>query len=433
MSFPQSDHLQPDPHDLFLDLTITILDEQQEKLMKISCKLNKNILNLQIIKLFVQSVLSKVHELIQNPTSTPAPSPVETPTQNPLDGKLEIELHDGKYENYLYYDSLHLLLLHHHDHQTSHSTEQHQHHSKTQETRWKYENNEHKISILCHTENAISSFLTNYQHYFHNFIFVIGSDENSLFLYDNWCLSETISIRDVIRIIEDRTAEYYLSNERSGNSFRSLHSTPSTPHATTTTRNDEVKNPSGGENNSFSFNFLQPSPSSSSPFLLQQQFQHRDELLEICESISLVMTPKNSLPKHILRISIQTFRSTNDSPSRHTPGKTFTIHHVLVRQDGYEWTIQYRYSDFARLHDQLLSQEETSPGFISRQNLPHLPSKKLFTARFILLSLPSSHSSDNYDSASASLLYIDRRRAKLGKYINSLIAIPGALDNHHST
>jgi hypothetical protein len=365
---------QHDPHDLFLDLTITILDDCQENLMKISCKINKNILKLETVKVFIRNILSKVHELSRNPP-LPLP-PLVTPTLTP-DGKFEVELHNGKYENYVYYDSLHPLLHHLTPTEKSHGF-------GGDEIR--YENDEHKIAISCYSENAIPFFLTKYQpDFFENYIFVIGSHENSLFLYDNWCLSDSISIREVIRIIEDRTAEYYLSNDRSGNSFRLLQqgsasslfaSTPSSPirssnAVTATSRKQEEDREMGDEAKSLHHSAsLTPPPQQS---LLKFQ---RDELMEICESISLVMTSKSSLPKQILRISIRAFRS-SDSPT----GKTFTIHHVLVRQDGHEWMLQYRYSDFARLHEQLLSQDEAVPGFIPKQSLPHLPSKKLFTAR----------------------------------------------------
>lgn len=85
-------------------------------------------------------------------------------------------------------------------------------------------------------------------------------------------------------------------------------------------------------------------------------------------------------------------------------------------------------TDFARLHDQLISQEESCPGFLPRNMLPHLPSKKLLSTRYVYNLFSHEHPT----RSSMSSLYIDRRRAKLGKYINTLVSLPGALENQLS-
>lgn len=262
-------------HEIYLDLSLLILNKNSENLFKIQCKINQNILNLQIIKNFIINLLSKVPILIQN-------------------NQLTSEVVDGKYETYIFHEN-HILL--------SSSLEENQH---------KYENNENKIIFTVFSEFGFDSFLKNYEN-LNNFIFAIGSDANALYLYDNWFLSDTTSIVEAIRVIENRTAEYYSSNERSESSLKFM-------------RNDQSY-----QDEEFIDDGKTPSP-------IPIKFK-RDELKGICESISFVVAPRASLPSLLLRITVQTFRS-SDSPS----GKTYTIDKVFVRVDDHEWMLQYRYS-----------------------------------------------------------------------------------------
>jgi hypothetical protein len=290
-----------------LDLYLTILNEQHESLLKIHGKINQKKIDLENIKLFIIEILTKVHPLLLK----------------------DLEQKKVRSESYSLKER-HRLLDYSVLDESSHEEEE--------------------VTVTISHEDSFNSLLRSASVVppLKDFFFTIGSDSNALYLYDNWCLRDSISIVQVIKILEDRTAQYYLlTNERSGNSFRlfeernlSLHSSspPPPPHS-----------PHTLDPSSFSQHLLVPSPPSpytsrsrQSPMRLQ-----RDDLKEICDSVSLVLAPQATLPTLVLRISIQTSRS---SDSR--TGKVHTLHTLLVRQDDREWTKQYRYTGPSHKHTQ---------------------------------------------------------------------------------
>jgi hypothetical protein len=76
-----------------------------------------------------------------------------------------------------------------------------------------------------------------------------------------------------------------------------------------------------------------------------------------------------------------------------------------------EWFVEHRYSDFAALHEELLKQPATETGYICKGQLPRLTTKKMLSSK------------------SMSAYTVDKRRIKLGKYLNSLILIEQAMSN----
>ena len=73
--------------------------------------------------------------------------------------------------------------------------------------------------------------------------------------------------------------------------------------------------------------------------------------------------------------------------------------------------MEHRYSDFATLNEQLHAQPSTETGYISKELIPRLTSKKLLKSK------------------SLSAYTVDKRRIKLGKYLNELICLEEALSN----
>jgi hypothetical protein len=267
-----------------LDFFLTILDERQECLFKIHGKINQRAVNLQDIKLFSLEILTKVNLLL-----------LKDPNQA---------------ESYLLKERHRLLS----DNDKNNNP-------------LSYENNEEEVSVTLSQEGSFTSFLessASSDDPLKDYLFVIGSDSTALHLYDNWCLRDSMSIVDVIRILEDRTAQYYLSNDRSGNSFRYLEERNHL-EASIHTSSEQWES------------ILPPSP--GSPIVPHRRFR-REDLKEICESISLVLAPRSTLPTSLLRISIRSTRTSDGSPT----GKSYTLHHLLVRQDDREWMIQYRHA-----------------------------------------------------------------------------------------
>jgi hypothetical protein len=73
--------------------------------------------------------------------------------------------------------------------------------------------------------------------------------------------------------------------------------------------------------------------------------------------------------------------------------------------------VEHRYSDFSGLHEALCKQSPSETGFISRDRIPRMTTKKFL----------KSKSLDAYT--------VDKRRIKLGKYLNQLICLEQAMSN----
>lgn len=74
--------------------------------------------------------------------------------------------------------------------------------------------------------------------------------------------------------------------------------------------------------------------------------------------------------------------------------------------------MEHRYSDFSALHEALCKQSSIETGYISRDQIPRMTTKKIL----------SSKSMNAYT--------VDKRRIKLGKYMNQLICLEQAMSNH---
>jgi len=112
------------------------------------------------------------------------------------------------------------------------------------------------------------------------------------------------------------------------------------------------------------------------------------------------------MPAPTLKVTIRASRLAKDMH-----GKSFTMYNIFVKQGTLEWFVEHRYSDFAALNQALLKQPTTETGFISKPLIPRLTTKKILTSK------------------SMSAYTVDKRRIKLGKYLNSLILIEQAMSN----
>jgi hypothetical protein len=146
--------------------------------------------------------------------------------------------------------------------------------------------------------------------------------------------------------------------------------------------------------------------------------------------LSLILAHGYEMPAPNIRVLLQQTRTATDMY-----GKDYTVYNMVVIQGKLEWMIEHRYSgtvslplclslsidflchssssaDFVRLHEALLSQSEEEMGSIPRHLLPPLTTKKLH-------------------SRSLKKSIVDKRRIKLGRYINTLVSIEQAMSNHY--
>lgn len=112
------------------------------------------------------------------------------------------------------------------------------------------------------------------------------------------------------------------------------------------------------------------------------------------------------MPAPTLRVTIRESRTAAD-----LKGKNFTMYNIFVKQGSLEWHVEHRYSDFFALHEALRKQSPSETGYISRDHIPYMTSKKY---------LPSK---------SMTTYTVDKRRIKLGRYLNGLICLDQAMSN----
>mmetsp|Transcript_7811 Transcript_7811/g.11636 ORF Transcript_7811/g.11636 Transcript_7811/m.11636 type:complete len:818 (+) Transcript_7811:180-2633(+) len=249
------------------------------------------------------------------------------------------------------------------------------------------------ISVISFVENGLEQFISSVKRV-DSLMLVIGGDVSALSLHDNWCSDEDrVTLGEIISLVEKRMFSYEVGSR------------PADFDETGMMGLDEE---GVGES-------LPPPGPVRADRVESYSIQAIDTPLKdgnsretmVCKVLNMVLARGHEMPAPTLRVALHQTRTATDMY-----GKSYTIYNLVVKQGGLEWTVERRYSDFAKLHESLGAQDESETGFIPRALLPHMPSKKLIKSRSLL---PRT---------------VDKRRIKLGRYINSLIALEPALSNH---